>query len=89
METLISGPEISEEARKHPHWAHVARVCGSQCFHSSHRTREFLLYVADCALRDCRDEATEQHIGIHVFGRTPGYNSGEASSLRTHARLLR
>ena len=89
METLLSGPEISGEAQKHPHWAHVARVCRSQCFHSSHRTKEFLVYVADCALRDARGEATEQHIGIHVFGRTPGYNSGEDSIVRTHARLLR
>ena len=89
MNSLISGPEISGEAQKHPYWTHVTRVCKSQCFHSSHRTREFLIYVADCALRDAREEATEQHIGIHVFGRLPGYNSSEDSIVRTHARLLR
>jgi hypothetical protein len=51
--------------------------------------REFLLYVSDCALRDAAGEATEQQIGIHVFGRLAGYNSSEDSIVRTHARLLR
>lgn len=81
--------EASLEAQQHPYWMLVARVCNSQCFHSSARLREFLIYVADCALRNCAEEATEQHIGIHVFQRPPGYNSSEDSIVRTHARLLR
>jgi hypothetical protein len=89
MSTSVSGPEVSREAQQHPHWVHVARVCNSQCFHTSNRLRDFLLYVSDCALRNAREEATEQHIGIHVFGRMPGYNSSEDSIVRTHARLLR
>ena len=56
---------------------------------SSVRLREFLIYVADCALRNCPEEATEQHIGIHVFQRSAGSNSSEDSIVRTHARLLR
>ena len=67
----------------------VVRVCNSQCLHSSARLKEFLIYVADCALRNSPEEATEQHIGIHVFQRPPGYNSSEDSIVRTHARLLR
>ncbi len=89
MVTSVPGPEISREAQQHPLWAHVSLVCNSQCFHSSHRLKDFLLYVADCALRNAPDEATEQHIGIHVFQRTPGYNSSDDSIVRTHARLLR
>ena len=54
-----------------------------------HRLKDFLTYVADCALRNAPDEATEQQIGIHVFHRAPGYNSSEDSIVRTHARLLR
>jgi hypothetical protein len=81
--------EASLEAQRHPYWMLVTRVCNSQCFHSSTRLREFLIYVADCALRNCAEEATEQHIGIHVFQRPPGYNSSEDSIVRTHARLLR
>ncbi len=51
--------------------------------------KELLFYVADCALRDCPEDATEQQIGIHVFGRVPGFNSGEDSIVRTQARALR
>lgn len=89
MTTSALQAEISLEAQQHPHWALVTRVCNSQCFHSSHRLREFLIYVADCALRNAPEEATEQHIGMHVFQRPPGYNSSEDSIVRTHARLLR
>jgi hypothetical protein len=81
--------ELSEEAQRHPHSALVLRVAASQCFHSSTRLKEFLFYVADCALRNAPDEATEQPIGINVFQRLPGYNSGEDSIVRTQARALR
>src|ERR1700744_205919 len=81
--------EVSSAARAHPHWAVVERVAASQCFHASNRLREFLFYVADCALRDFPKEATEQPIGMHVFQRHPGYNASQDSIVRTHARLLR
>ena len=85
----LMGAGLSEEAQRHPHGALVARVAASQCFHSSTRMRELLFYVADCALRDSPEDATEQQIGIHVFGRVPGFNSGEDSIVRTQARALR
>ncbi|HEY4046783.1 MAG TPA: hypothetical protein VGM27_07955 [Acidobacteriaceae bacterium] len=72
-----------------PRWALVQRVIASEAFRTTARLRNFLLYIADCALRDAPEAATEQHIGIHVFGRQPGYNSSEDSIVRTHARLLR
>lgn len=81
--------EISAEAREHPYWILVEKVAASQCFHSAMRLREFLFYVCDCALRNAPGEATEQHIGIHVFQRPAGYNSSEDSIVRTHARALR
>lgn len=56
---------------------------------SSQRLCQFLFYVAECAIREAPEEATEQQIGIRVFGRPPGYNSSEDSIVRTHARLLR
>jgi len=89
MTTSAIPVEASLEAQQHPHWMLVIRVCNSQCFHSAARLRDFLIYVADCALRNCAEEATEQHIGMHVFQRSPGYNSSEDSIVRTHARLLR
>lgn len=81
--------EPSLEARQHPHWKLVERVARSECFRTSHRLREFLLYVCDCCLRHAPEEATEQQIGMHVFGREAGYNSGEDSIVRTQARGLR
>ncbi len=89
MAASVFANDTSSEAQRHPHWGVVTRACNSRCFGSSTRLKDFLLYVSDCALRGAPEEATEQHIGIHVFGRMPGYNSSEDSIVRTHARLLR
>ncbi len=67
----------------------VERVLASNQFKASLRLREFLRYIADCAIRESPEAATEQQIGVHVFNRIPGYNSSEDSIVRTHARLLR
>jgi len=67
----------------------VERIADSQHLKSSPRLCQFLFYVAECAIRNAPEEATEQQIGIRVFGRPPGYNSSEDSIVRTHARLLR
>lgn len=72
-----------------PRWALVLRVASSRTFKSSPRLREFLLYVAECAIRDAPQDASEQQIGMKVFGRSPGYNSSEDSIVRSHARLMR
>jgi hypothetical protein len=67
----------------------VERVLASNQFKASLRLREFLRYIADCAIKESPEAATEQQIGVHVFNRIPGYNSSEDSIVRTHARLLR
>jgi len=67
----------------------VERIAASPRLKPSARLCQFLLYVADCAIRGVPEEATEQQIGMRVFGRPPGYNSSEDSIVRTHARLLR
>src|SRR6202167_3456427 len=67
----------------------VERVLSSNQFKASLRLREFLRYIADCAIKEAPESATEQQIGVHVFNRPPGYNSSEDSIVRTHARLLR
>ncbi|MGI8772935.1 MAG: hypothetical protein ACR2JE_16045 [Acidobacteriaceae bacterium] len=72
-----------------PRWALVLRVASSQHFKTSPRLCDFLLYVADCAIRDAPEDATEQQIGMHVFQRAAGYNSSEDSIVRSHARILR
>lgn len=70
-------------------WALVERIAASQHLKSSARLREFLFYIAECAIREAPEDATEQQIGVRIFHRAPGYNSSEDSIVRTHARLLR
>jgi len=72
-----------------PRWAVVERIAESQHLKPSARLCQFLFYVAECAIREVPEDATEQQIGIRIFGRPPGYNSSEDSIVRTHARLLR
>jgi hypothetical protein len=89
MSKTTTSPELGAWESTDPRWELVRRIASSQLLKSSSRLREFLLYVGECAIRDAPEEATEQQIGIHVFGRAPGYNSSEDSIVRTHARLLR
>lgn len=67
----------------------AVRVASGSQLQSSPKLREFFQYVIDCAFRNAPDEATEQQIGVHVFHRHPGYNSGDDSIVRSQARLLR
>ena len=87
----IHGEErgFNDQRRDDPRWGLIERIASSQQLKSSPRLQEFLFYVSECAIRDAPGDATEQQIGIHVFGRSPGYNSSEDSIVRTHARLLR
>ncbi len=82
-------PEMHAFVSEDPRWALVQRIAASQHLKTSVRLHDFLLYVGECAIRNAPEEATEQQIGIHVFDRSPGYNSSEDSIVRTHARLLR
>jgi hypothetical protein len=81
--------EMQSALFQDPRWSLVLRVASSRNFKSSPRLRDLLLYVAECAIRDAPEDATEQQIGMKVFGRHPGYNSSEDSIVRSHARLLR
>ncbi|MES2220235.1 MAG: hypothetical protein V4587_04630 [Acidobacteriota bacterium] len=89
MSKTTPKPELRAWESTDPRWELLQRIASSQLLRSSSRLRDFLLYVGECAIRDVPEEATEQQIGIHVFGRAPGYNSSEDSIVRTHARLLR
>jgi hypothetical protein len=81
--------EMQSALLRDPRWSLVLRVASSRNFKTSPRLRDLLLYVAECAIRDAPEDATEQQIGIKVFGRPAGYNSSEDSIVRSHARLLR
>src|SRR5580658_4823229 len=82
-------PEISTKVLGDARWALIERIAASQHLKHSARLCDFLYYVADCAIREAPEDATEQQIGIRIFHRHPGYNSSEDSIVRTHARLLR
>lgn len=67
----------------------VHRVASSSTFEKSPRLRAFFLHVCRCALEDKPEEATEQQIGICVYGRAPGYNPNDDNIVRSQARVLR
>ena len=65
----------------------VRRVASSTTFEKSPRLQAFFLHVCRCALDNQPEAATEQQIGIHVFGRPRGYNANEDNIVRSQARL--
>ena len=67
----------------------VRRVAVSVTLEKSPRLRAFFLHVCKCALENRSDEATEQQIGIYVYGRQPSYNPNEDNIVRSQARVLR
>ena len=89
MRPSSAAPEFIRAFAEDVRWALIDRIAASSHFRASARLREFLFYIADCAIRNAPEEATEQQIGFRVFHRSPGYNSSEDSIVRTHARLLR
>lgn len=78
---------LGEAAEQHEDLVH--RVATSTTFEKSPRLRSFFLHVCRCALEEKPEEATEQQIGIYVYGRPPGYNPNEDNIVRSQARVLR
>ncbi|HEY2400693.1 MAG TPA: hypothetical protein VGI23_10070 [Steroidobacteraceae bacterium] len=89
MAQLTPAQDLPAETDETSRSALIQRIAESRHFKGSARLRDFLFYIADCAIRNAPEDATEQQIGFHVFGRSPGYNSSEDSIVRSHARLLR
>jgi len=67
----------------------LRRVLSSASFAKAPRLSSLLEYIAENSISGRLDDLTEQQIGIRVFGRLPGYNSGEDTIVRGTARLLR
>jgi hypothetical protein len=72
-----------------PRWHLVQRIVVSRSMGRSPLLSEFLLYICDRHLRNQSAELTEQRIGVHVFGRSEGYNSNDDNIVRNYARTLR
>lgn len=65
------------------------RVLASAEFSRSERLSSFLTYVCDAVLSQKGLRLTEQHIGVHVFGRPDNYIPAEDTIVRTTAAMLR
>jgi hypothetical protein len=72
-----------------PRWHLVQRIVVSRSMGRSPLLSEFLLYICERQLRNQSAELTEQRIGVHVFGRSEGYNSNDDNIVRNYARTLR
>src|ERR1700689_1781457 len=72
-----------------PRWQLAQRIVASRSFAKSALLSRFLLYVSEREITGKTDEISEHQIGVHVFGRRPGYHPGEDNIVRNYARQLR
>jgi len=70
-------------------WQLARRIAASSSFARSALLSKFLLYVCERALNEKTAEINEHQIGVHAFGRRPGYNPSEDNIVRNYARQLR
>ncbi len=91
-ETPRLPPHLQSGGRKladDPRWLLAQRISISRSIGRSPLLSEFLLYVCERHIRVRSAELTEQWIGVHVFGRSEGYNSNDDNIVRNYARTLR
>jgi hypothetical protein len=72
-----------------PRWQLAQRIVASRSFAKSALLSRFLLYVCEREITGRTGEISEHQIGVHVFGRRPGYHPGEDNIVRNYARQLR
>jgi len=84
-----AGGEQQAVVAADPRLEELRRVSASQGFSKAPRLCSFLAYIVDRSIEGDVDSLTEQQIGIHVFNRTPGYNSNDDNIVRGTARALR
>jgi hypothetical protein len=72
-----------------PRWQLAQRIVASRSFAKSALLSRFLLYVCEREITGRTTEISEHQIGVHVFGRRPGYHPGEDNIVRNYARQLR
>jgi hypothetical protein len=83
----ISGEDLSpseDEIRNE-----LRRIVESREFQKSGRSQQFLHHVVACALRGDVRRLKESVIGLEVFGRVPGYDTGGDSTVRVRANDVR
>ncbi|SNS41619.1 hypothetical protein SAMN05421770_101878 [Granulicella rosea] len=68
---------------------HLQEMVSGPAFKSSHRSAQFLTYIMEQAIARNFDSLKERVIGVELFGRSPSYNTGEDSIVRTTASDVR
>ena len=69
--------------------AELQRIVGSESFAKAPRLSSLLRHICERSWQGHVDELSEQQIGIHFFGRAPGFNAAEDAIVRGTARHLR
>jgi hypothetical protein len=68
---------------------HLNGVLEGEAFKGSHRSAKFLKYIVSRAVAGDFDSLKERAIGIEVFGRPPGYDTGTDAIVRVTASDVR
>jgi TolB-like protein/Flp pilus assembly protein TadD len=68
---------------------HLQRVLGSPGFAHNERMSRFLRFIVEQQLSGRESELKESLIGIEVFGRKPGFDPQQDSTVRSEAARLR
>jgi hypothetical protein len=68
---------------------HLEEVLESPMFHTSQRSCQFLRYVVDAIIAGHAEMLKERAVGERVFGRQPGYDTGQDSIVRVKASEVR
>ncbi|WP_263382073.1 hypothetical protein [Granulicella arctica] len=88
MPSTLQEQEITSDESS-PWLEGLARIISSESFAKSPRLCSFLSYTVGRSIEGDYESLTEQQIGIHVFNRSPGYNSSDDNIVRGTARSLR
>jgi hypothetical protein len=84
MPASVQSPVTEEEKRKA-----LDALLASAGFRRHEQLRRFLQYVCDLEMAGRAREIHEYQIGVDVFGKPPGYSTGEDTTVRTRAHALR
>ncbi len=81
--------ELSWPLNRDKRWQLALKIVATKGFAKSSFLAGFLLYICERHLLHRDEEITEQQVGVHVFGRPPGYNANDDNIVRNYARILR
>jgi hypothetical protein len=86
-ERLLS-PGNGDESES-PEWALVMRVASSELFQRTPRLRAVLLYICRHTFSGNSEALDERQIGVDVFGKPEGYDTGVENTVRVSVSALR